>query len=1449
MAWGVLHFWIVPRISEYRPALERLAGQSIGVPVRIGQLTAESTGWAPSFELREIELLDTQGRTALRLPRVLVAISVRSVLSLSLEQLVLDRPELEVRRTAQGHWQVAGLELQLSPQGDSQSADWLFAQREVIVRGGTVHWTDELAARSPSLPQTAAQTLALRELDLVLRNSSRHHDLRLDATPPEAWGARFVAMAHMRRGILSTHPGRMADWSGQVYAYFSHVDLPQLQQQLGPQLQRALPQGLQILSGQGAVRLWSDVALGQWTGGTADVNLTDLQVNVQAQAATHLQAPVPAPPPVARSPLVFEHLSGRVAGRLSASGFEVSTRDLALASSHISAHDLAWPGGNMALAYSYPQGSTPARGRLQADHLDLQALREVALHLPLPEVLATSLAQHEISGELAALQLRWQGDWQAPSTYSAQASLNRLHLPPGALDMTHGSGHAQGALSGPAQPASTSASTAATSPTTATAPLPAWPGLRGAQVKLDLSEAGGRVQLNMGEGSALFLPGVLEEAEVPVRSLKADATWKRLNARWDVPQWQLKFANADLQGQWHGQWHSAPQLKMPGPAHVPKQKQAPGPAPEQGAGVLDLQGQFTQIHAARAHRYLPTMLPVQVRHYVRDALLKGSYNNVQVKIKGDVSRLPFANAKDGEFRIAGRLRDVDFDYVPAAFTPASVPPKSLPWPRLTGLSGQLVFDRLGLKLSDASARFGEGRAAPVLSGGQAEIADLLHNATVNVSLDSKGPATPMLAAVQQSPLDRLLGGVLHEAQATGTLQTRLKLSLPLHDLATSKVQGSVQLAGNDVRLMPTTPLLGKAQGTLQFSESGFTLQGVQARLLGGPVRIEGGMRPVADNTGEPAVLLRLQGQISAEGLREAKEMPLAGLLAQHASGSTSYNVTLGWRHGQPEVSLHSTLEGLALKLPTPLGKTAASSLPLSLRTQVLGQGVGQGGQLRDQIQLELGRIASVHYLRDLSGPAPVVLRGSLSLGTTAAPAQATAPAPASSQTLAQTLAQALPDAGVLATVALDKLSVDEWQALWAGARSPSSATVASVPSAGSSATAPPTVPPALPADMQSYVPTRITLQAGTLTADGRSLHQVVAGATRENLTWRVNLDARELSGHLTYRQATEEQPGQLYARLARLNLPPSSVVDVESLLESPPVNLPALDIVVEQLELRGKKLGRVEIEAVNSAPTRTRSKLQPESVREWQLNKFNLSVPEATLRSSGKWLTAADGKSARQTEMNFHLDVNNAGALLTRLGTPEALRGGSGQLEGRIGWQGSPLAPHYPSMNGQFAIKMGRGQFLKADAGAAKLLGVLSLQALPRRLLLDFRDVFSEGFAFDSVQGDVRILQGIAHTRNLQIKGVNAVVQLEGLADIAHETQKLHVLILPELDAGTASLVAGIAVNPVVGLTSYLAQLFLQTPLTRANTQEFLIDGSWAEPRVTRLETPVPPPTSTPRTP
>ena len=203
--------------------------------------------------------------------------------------------------------------------------------------------------------------------------------------------------------------------------------------------------------------------------------------------------------------------------------------------------------------------------------------------------------------------------------------------------------------------------------------------------------------------------------------------------------------------------------------------------------------------------------------------------------------------------------------------------------------------------------------------------------------------------------------------------------------------------------------------------------------------------------------------------------------------------------------------------------------------------------------------------------------------------------------------------------------------------------------------------------------------------------------------------------------------------------------------------------------------------------------------------------------------------------MNFRLDINDSGDLLTRFGMRGVVRRGKGVMEGQVAWAGSPLALDYPSLGGAFSINVENGQFLKADPGLAKLLGVLSLQSLPRRLILDFRDVFTEGFAFDFFRGDVVIERGIASSNNLQMKGVNAAVLMDGKADLSRETQDIRVVVVPEINAGTASLIATV-INPAIGLGSFLAQLFLRRPLIEAATQEFHVDGSWVDPRIVRVD-------------
>ena len=76
---------------------------------------------------------------------------------------------------------------------------------------------------------------------------------------------------------------------------------------------------------------------------------------------------------------------------------------------------------------------------------------------------------------------------------------------------------------------------------------------------------------------------------------------------------------------------------------------------------------------------------------------------------------------------------------------------------------------------------------------------------------------------------------------------------------------------------------------------------------------------------------------------------------------------------------------------------------------------------------------------------------------------------------------------------------------------------------------------------------------------------------------------------------------------------------------------------------------------------------------------------------------------------------------------------------------------------------------------------------------------------------------------------------MEGSADIGRETQDLRVVVVPEINAGTASLAYAI-INPAVGIGTFLAQYFLRKPLIEAGTREFHVSGAWDDPKVERVE-------------
>ena len=93
----------------------------------------------------------------------------------------------------------------------------------------------------------------------------------------------------------------------------------------------------------------------------------------------------------------------------------------------------------------------------------------------------------------------------------------------------------------------------------------------------------------------------------------------------------------------------------------------------------------------------------------------------------------------------------------------------------------------------------------------------------------------------------------------------------------------------------------------------------------------------------------------------------------------------------------------------------------------------------------------------------------------------------------------------------------------------------------------------------------------------------------------------------------------------------------------------------------------------------------------------------------------------------------------------------------------------------------------------------------------------------------------MASTNNLRMRGVQAVVLMEGQADIGRETQDLRVWVVPEINAGAVSLAYSV-INPAIGLSTFLGQMFLRRPLIEASTREFKVTGSWGDPKVERVD-------------
>jgi uncharacterized protein (TIGR02099 family) len=794
------------------------------------------------------------------------------------------------------------------------------------------------------------------------------------------------------------------------------------------------------------------------------------------------------------------------------------------------------------------------------------------------------------------------------------------------------------------------------------------------------------------------------------------------------------------------------------------------------AGILDLSGRIERVEGRRVLRYVPLKVRAEARRWLDRAVVGGVAEDVTFAVRGDLYDFPFNLPHErGLFRIAGRVRDGTLAYAPD-------------WPPIDQIRGELVFEGAGLEVRAQSGRVGGVRLADV----HARL-PYFKRPLLTVEGRGAGPAQEMLRFVDASPIGATVSTFTRDLRIDGDARLALQLTLPIDHLEDARASGVVDLAGNDMVLDRTLPPFTGVTGRLEFSEAGLVLPAMRAEFLGGPLRVEGRA------AGAGRMRIEASGTIDAEGMRRVVDNPLTRRL----DGRTDYRATVDVDRRASTLRIESDLVGLASRLPEPFHKPAGTPMPLRVVGTPVTPPAASARPPGDRLDVRLGGDIALAVERERE-------RGSERLRIRRAGFAVGAEPPLRERGLSVIVrARALDlDAwrDVLADVDLDRMQREAGDGLGAGV---------------------------------SLMPELVSVVADDLRVAGRDLHEVVLGASRLDGRWRANVASREVQGQFEWHDARPgERIGSVVARFDRLVLPRSRVGEVESALSAAPGRLPALDVTVSELVLGSVPMGRLTLSATNGG-TDTRPV--------WTLRKLALENPAATLQATGSWAFPASGPPAggrpaidatgspldpRRTALDFTLAVRDGGALLARLGVPDALRGGSGTLAGNVHWHGSPVAIDYASLDGQVRLDLGKGAFLKADPGAAKLIGVLNMQALPKRLAGDFRDLFGEGFAFDSLAGDVRLEDGIARTDGLRMRGLQAQVRIRGEADLHRETQRLQVEVVPELNAGLASVAVGAIVNPVFGLGSLAAQYVLARPLQDALAYEVDVTGSWSDPAV-----------------
>lgn len=359
-------------------------------------------------------------------------------------------------------------------------------------------------------------------------------------------------------------------------------------------------------------------------------------------------------------------------------------------------------------------------------------------------------------------------------------------------------------------------------------------------------------------------------------------------------------------------------------------------------------------------------------------------------------------------------------------------------------------------------------------------------------------------------------------------------------------------------------------------------------------------------------------------------------------------------------------------------------------------------------------------------------------------------------------------------------------------------------------------------DEAAQFPQRVTVRTPSLTLGGQQWNNlsIVSEPTLNGST--VEAQGREINATLTMR---DNAPWQAAIRYLYYN--PTTATKGQTGAASPLAEVskvdfsgwPDLQLRCAECWLWGQKYGRIDGDFAVKGNTLS-------------LAGGLIDTGFGRLTADGEWV---NGAGEQRTSLKGRIKGNKLDAAANFFGVSTPLRGSSFDVNYDLHWRAEPWKPDEATLNGILKTNLGKGEIADVSTGhAGQLLRLLSFDALLRKLRFDFSDTFSEGFYYDSIRSTAWIKDGVLHTDDTLVDGLEADIAMKGSVNLVRRELDMEAVVAPEISA-TVGVAAAFVVNPIVGAAVFAASKVLGPLWSKVSILRYRITGPVDKPQINEV--------------